>query len=245
MTQRTKVSSLDLHVGKRIGLIKDTASRLFNLDVHLGDLQPEKAAIDIQISRSPLARVMEVNTSWSLVRRSHQRAHAATSGNLLVYLIMQGGSSFVNQKGEQFTTHAGSVVIGSQDLAYRAAAAAGRDWRFQVLNVADEALSVSSGRIKQGGFRLLPVQAPMSALLSRYLAHLCHELPLLDVDASAEALRAFDQLLAGALGYADPRQEELAITVTGERRRQALQFMQAQLESRALSPASIACAWPR
>lgn len=240
MSALHRVSSQHLHKGKRIALIKDTAAQLFNLDVHLGDLQPEAAAIDIQIARGPLASVMEVNTSWTVVERSRARASAAPSGNLLVYLIKQGGSSFENSKGEQFTTNAGSVVIGSQDLAYKAAAAAGRDWHFHALSVPEQALSFASGRLKQGGFQLLPTHTPLGTLLAAYLGQLCQQLPKLDAPGAAAALRAFDHLLAGTLGYVDTRREDVQATLASERLGQARNFINAQLESTSLSPQSIA-----
>ena len=242
MSSHHRVSSHHLHQGKRIALIKDTAAQLFNLDVHLGDLQPEAAAIDIQIFRGPLASVMEVNTSWSVVERSRARASAAPSGNLLVYLIKQGGSSFENSKGEQFTTHAGSVVIGSQDLAYKAAAAAGHNWHFQAISVPEQALSFASGRLKQGGFQPFPTHTPLGALLASYLGHFYQDMPKLDAPGAAAALRAFDHLLAGTLGYVDTRREDVQATLSGERLSQVRHYIETQLESASLSPQSIALA---
>ncbi len=240
MSSRHRVSSHHLHKAKRIALIKDTAAQLFNLDVHLGDLQPEAAVLDIQIARGPLASVMEIHTSWSVVERSRARASAAPSGNLLVYLIKQGGSSFENQAGEQFTTRAGSVVIGSQDLAYKAAAAAGCNWHFEALSVPEQALSFASGRLKPGGFQLLPTHTPLGGLLASYLGHLCRDLPKLDAPGAAAALRAFDHLLAGTLGYVDTRREDVQAAMADERLSRVRHFISAQLESASLSPQSIA-----
>jgi hypothetical protein len=40
------------------------------------------------------------NTSWSVVERTPARGKAAASGNVLVYLIRQGGSWFENGAGQ-------------------------------------------------------------------------------------------------------------------------------------------------
>ncbi|MRV75519.1 helix-turn-helix domain-containing protein [Duganella sp. FT92W] len=240
MLTEAHISTDNLRADKRLALVRDTAFNLFNLEVKLGGTEAADVAADIRVARGPVAGVVDVHTSWSVVERTRARASAAGGDNFLVYLIKQGGSWFQNGSGEEFVTSAGAVVVGSQDAAYKAAAAPGRDWRFNVLSVPGHLLSFAGERIRQGGFQMVPPQAPLSQLLTSYVASLCVELPRLDVEATAAALRALDQLLASSMNGKRPPAEQLAHALSDERRRAALHYIQANLESAALSPAGIA-----
>lgn len=90
MLTESCVSTHDLQGERRIALVRDTAAHYFNLDVNLCGAEPAAVSADIHIARGPLAGVMDVNTSWSIVERNRARARAAPSNNLLVYLIKQG-----------------------------------------------------------------------------------------------------------------------------------------------------------
>lgn len=234
------VSTHDLQGERRVALVRDTAAHYFNLDVDLGGAEPAAVSANIQIARGPLAGVMDVNTSWSVVERNRARARAAPSNNLLVYLIKQGGSCFENAKGEQFVTAPGSVVVGSQDAVYKGVAAAGQDWGFHALSIPEHLLALSAPRIQHGGFQLVRPQTPLNGLLSSYLASLSQELPHLDAAAAAAALRALDQLLVAALGSAAAAPEELAGVVAQQRLALALKYIDSHLESHRLTPAAVA-----
>lgn len=240
MMNKTRVSTHETPANKRMSLIRDTAFNLFNLEVNLGSAEPGSLAADIHIARGPLASVIDVNTSWSVVERTRARAKAATSGNLLVYLIKQGGSWFQNERGQEFHTSAGSIIVGSQDAAYKAAAAQEQDWGFHALSVSEHLFSFAADRIRQGGFQLVPAHAPLNGLLSSYLAHFCQEFPKLDGPSTVAALKALDHLLAATLGGKDAREDGLAHTVSRERCRAALKHIEDHMESPALSPATIA-----
>ncbi|MBV6321510.1 helix-turn-helix transcriptional regulator [Duganella violaceipulchra] len=234
------VSTHDLHGERRVALVRDTAAHYFNLDVNLGDAVPAAVSADIHIARGALAGVMEVNTSWSMVERNRARARAAPSNNLLVYLIKQGGSGFENAKGEQFVTAPGSVVVGSQDAVYKGVAAPGQDWRFHALSIPEHLLAFSAPAIQHGGFQQVRPDTPLSGLLTSYLTGLSQELPRMDAPAAAAALRALDQLLAGALACAPRAPEELARVVEQERLALALKYIDSHLESPMLTPTAIA-----
>lgn len=240
MLTESCVSTHDLLGEKRVALVRDTAAHYFNLDVDLGGAEPAAVSADIRIARGALAGVMDVNTSWSVVERNHARAKAAPSNNLLVYLIKQGGSRFENAKGEQFTTAPGTVVVGCQDAVYKGVAAEGRDWGFHALSIPEHLLAFSAPAVQHGGFQPVQPHAPLSGLLTSYLAGLSRELPRLDAPAAAAALRALDQLLAGALTSTARSPEELARVVEQERLTLALQYIDGHLESHRLTPTAIA-----
>lgn len=240
MLTESCISTHDLQGERRIALVRDTAAHYFNLDVNLGGAEPAAVSADIHIARGPLAGVMDVSTSWSVVERDGARARAAPSNNLLVYLIKQGGSRFENARGEQFVTSRGSVVVGSQDAVYKGVAADGQDWGFLALSVPEHLFVCSAPHIQHGGFQLVRPQSPLGGLLASYLTSLSQELPRLDAPSSAAALRALDQLLAGALGDAVEAPEELAGVVARRRLALALQYIDVHLESHRLTPTAIA-----
>lgn len=99
MIHQSRVSTHAAHAGSRMSLVRDTAFNLFNLEVDLGDAEPPCVSADIRVARSTLASMIDVTTSWSTVMRTKARARAAASGNVLVYLIHQGGSWFENGDG--------------------------------------------------------------------------------------------------------------------------------------------------
>lgn len=240
MIQQSRISTGEAHAGSRMSLVRDTAFNLFNLEVDLGDIAPPSVSADIHVARGPLASLIDVSTSWSLVRRTKARANAAATGNVLVYLIHQGGSWFENNKGEQFQTTAGSIVVGTQDAAYRAVAATGKEWRFHALSVPEHLLSLSAKPVRAEGFQLVPRHSALHGLLGSYLEHLCHDFVKLDGPSMVAALTSLDHLLSAALGDQRAREAGLAGTVTGERYRAALRYIQDNLDSPTLSPECIA-----
>lgn len=239
MLDRSQVSTLGTPAAHRPELVRETAHRLFNLDVDFGAAPPGEVGADIRISRTAVAGVLDVRTSWSVVERTAARSRAAAAGNFLVYYIRQGGSLFRNGSGEQFRTCAGSVVIGSQDAPYKAVAAFGRPWSFDAISVAPPLFGTSGAQIRQRGFQMLPEHAPLHALLSSYVAHLCVELPKLDDESAAASLRALDHLIAGALG-AQEHAAPLAPPVCAQRQRLALGYLEEHFAEPALSPAAVA-----
>ncbi|HSI53436.1 MAG TPA: helix-turn-helix transcriptional regulator, partial [Ramlibacter sp.] len=202
--------------------------------------EPRSVSADIQIARSPLGGLMNVDTSWSVVQRTQARASASPTGNLLVYLIDRGGSWFQNDKGQEFTTSAGSIVVGSQDAAYKAAAAAGQRWRFQALSVPEQLFSRAAAPIRHQGFQMVAGNAPLHGMLVSYLARLCRDFAGLDRASLSASLRALDELLSAALGSRQLEGSGLASTVADERLRLALRYIEDNLQSTALSPISVA-----
>jgi AraC-like DNA-binding protein len=196
----TRISTDAARGAKRIALVRDAASNLFNLEADLDGSPPERVHADIRVSRTPLASVVDVHTSWSVVRRTAARASASPTDHLLLYRIGQGGSWFRNEKGEQFLTRTGSVVVGSQASPYTAAAAAGCDWRFQAVRIAADKLPASGDRIRRRGFSALRVESPLSLLTDQFLASFAQRLDELDAAGMDAAIQALDVLLAANLG---------------------------------------------
>jgi AraC-like DNA-binding protein len=236
----TRVSTHDLPGDRKLALIRDAAFSLFNLEVDMGDAAPGSLAADIRIARGPVASLVGIDTSWSIVERTRARASASATANFLVYFVRQGGSWFQNARAQSFQTRAGSVVVGCQDSAYKAGAARGQDWRFHVLSVPPHLFHFAGDRIRQGGFQVVPDHAPLGSLLSSYLGDLCGEFAGLDAASSSASLRALDHLLAAALDGRDARDDGLACTVGDARMRAAMRYIQRNLESPQLSPAAIA-----
>ena len=237
--QRT-ISTQGMRAVGQAALVRDTAFNLFNLEVDFGSAQPRSVSADIHVARSPLAGVMDIDTSWSVVQRTRARASASPTGNLLVYLIDRGGSWFQNDKGQEFTTSVGSVVVGSQDAAYKAAAAAGQRWRFQALSIPEQLFARAAAPIRQGGFQLVAGNAPLHGMLVSYLGRLCRDFSGLDRASLTASLRALDELLSAALGSRQLEDSGLAGTVAGERLRLALRYIEDNLQSTSLSPIAVA-----
>jgi AraC-like DNA-binding protein len=246
--EQSKVSTQGMHVAGRTSLVRDAAFNLFNLEVDLGDARPASVSANIKVARSTLAGLIEVDTSWSIVERTRAMADSTPTGNLLVYLIHRGGSHFQNERGQEFTTSANSIVVGSQDAAYRAAAAAGQNWHFHALSVPQNLFSSAAGRIREDGFQLVPAHAPAHSLLTSYLGWLCPAFPQLDRPSMTASLKALDELLAAALGSRQPEGSGLAGTMAGERLRIALRYIEDNMQSPGLSPEAVArhlCVSPR
>jgi AraC-like DNA-binding protein len=246
--EQSKVSTQGMHVAGRSSLVRDAAFNLFNLEVDLGDARPASVSANIGVARSTLAGMIDVDTSWSVVERTRAMANATPTGNLLVYVIHRGGSHFQNERGQEFTTSANSIVVGSQDAAYRAAAAAGQHWRFHALSVPQNLFTSAAPRIREDGFQLVPAHAPVHSLLTSYLGWLCPAFPQLDRPSMAASLKALDELLAAALGTRQAEGSGIAGTVAGERLRIALRYIEDNLQSPALSPEAVArhlCVSPR
>jgi AraC-like DNA-binding protein len=246
--EQSKVSTQGMHVAGRTSLVRDAAFNLFNLEVDLGDARPASVSANINVAKSALAGLIDVETSWSIVERTRAMAHSTPTGNLLVYLIHRGGSHFQNERGQEFATSVNSIVVGSQDAAYRAAAAAGQHWHFHALSVPQNLFSSAAGRIREDGFQLVPAHAPVHSLLSSYLGWLCRDFSKLDRLSMTASLKALDELLAAALGSRQAEGSGLAGTVTAERLRIALRYIEDNMQSPALSPERVArhlCVSPR
>jgi AraC-like DNA-binding protein len=119
-------------------------------------------------------------------------------------------------------------------------AAQGQDRAFKVLSVPQHLFASTAAQVRPAGYQLVPAHAPLSGLLSSYLAHLCQDFARLDGPSVIASLKALDLLLATALGAKDPPSEDPAPTMATERCRAALRYIEANLETPALSPASIA-----
>ncbi len=198
--QNVQISTRGLHGAARKALVRDTAFDLFNLEADLNGADSADVHADIRVHHGEAVTVVDVSTSWSIVRRTPARAAAAPTDHLLLYRITQGGSWFRNGRGDQFLTRAGSVVLGSQAAPYTAAAASGRDWQFRTMRIATEHLPLCGDRIRRRGFQLLPEGAHMTHLVSDYVGSLVDRFALLAPEELRAALQACDVLLSAALG---------------------------------------------
>lgn len=240
MLTTSRISTDGLPAFRRVSLIRDTADRLFNVDADLREVEPHSANADIQASRRGEIGLVRVRTTASTVTRSPARARAAASGNLLLYVIDQGGSAIDNGRGGRFTTGAGSIFIGSQDVAYAARSAPGSDWNFRTLSIPEQLLPASRTRVRQQGFQQVVAATPMFRLLSSHLGALFAEFPVLDADATGASLRALDALLAAALGERVAPSHDMLNAIAMSRRRAALAYMRAELAAPSLAPATVA-----
>lgn len=227
-------------VRARPALIRDLAASYFNLNVDLGAQDPDAVFAEIAVARTQAATRIAVHTSWSVVERSAQQAQRCDHDQLMIYRIQNGGSWFHNGQGEEFRTVQGSVVVGSQAAVYKAMAADGLAWGFQVLCVPSHLLTHSADRIRARGFQLIDPKAPLQRVLSGYLAHCFAEFDALDAAQSVACLKALDPLLQACLEGDDGAAPELASTLAQERHRRALQYMEDNLLHPGLSPARIA-----
>jgi AraC-like DNA-binding protein len=200
--QGTQISTGSLQGRARADLIRDTAFDLFNLEADLGDANPADVHADIRVQHGAAVSVVDVSTSWSVVRRTPARAAAMSTDHILLYRIAQGGSWFRNGRGEQFLTRAGSLVVGSQAAPYTAAAASGHGWKFRTTCIAAEYLPLCGDRIRRRGFQMLRDGAHMTHLASGYLDLLAQQFAALSATELRSCLQAADVLLAAALGDA-------------------------------------------
>lgn len=97
----------------------------------------------------------------------------------------------------------------------------------------------SDARIQSDGL-YADSRVALNHLLSSYVAALTVALPGLDAEATAASLRALDQLRAAAMDSEDASPALAPHAMSAERRRCALQYMEAHLESPGLSPAGVA-----
>src|SRR3954469_23429745 len=194
------MSTEALHGKQRVAFVRDAAFNLFNLEADLDGAEPPHVHADIRVTPGALMSVVDVHTSWSVVRRTQARAAASPTDHLLLYRVAQGGSWFRNERDEQFLTRAGSIIVGSQASPYTAAAAAGHDWRFQVIRIAADRLPGSGDRIRRRGFSMLADEAAMSHLVAQYLASVANRLHELSPDEVDAAIEALDLLLAASMG---------------------------------------------
>lgn len=224
----------------RPALIRDVASAYFHLNVDLQAQAPESVFAEIAVSRTEAAARIAVNTSWSVVERSAAQARRCDDALLMIYRIQNGGSWFHNGQGEEFRTVQGSVVVGSQAAVYKAMAADGLAWGFQVLCVPGQYLVQSAPRIRARGFLLIDARAPLQRVLSAYLEHYFQEFDALDASQSVACLRALDLLLVACMAGEDEVGAELTCTLAQERHRKALQYMENNLLYPGLCPARVA-----
>nr|WP_255429331.1 AraC family transcriptional regulator [Ramlibacter albus] len=194
---------------------------------------------DIQAARGPEASCICVKTSHSVVSRTAARSRTAPRGNLLLYIITEGATTFENAHGEQFRSSAGDVVLGSQDAIYRATTEGGADWSFRALSMPDALLPLSSAGIRDAGFQLLPAAAT-SPLATSVLAEVCKDFLQLDAQAVAASLRAVDHLIAPALAGAREPAADVADTLARHRVKLAIACMRDALASPSLGPDALA-----
>jgi AraC-like DNA-binding protein len=238
--QGTRISTEGMRGAKRVALVRDAAFDLFNLEADLEQAPPDEVHADIRVAPGAAVSAVDVHTSWSVVRRTRARASASPTDHLLFYRIGQGGSWFRNERGEQFLTRAGSVVVGSQATAYTAAAADGRDWQFRTFRIASDSLPVSGERIRRDGFRLLPEDAPMWELVSQYLASFSDALPRLDARQIDASLGALDLLVAASLGDELALQQDEGGALNAARLVAARNFIERCVDNPRLSPELVA-----
>ncbi|MBC5765754.1 helix-turn-helix transcriptional regulator [Ramlibacter albus] len=231
-----RISTEGLRGPRRAALVRDAAFELFNLEADLDGTPPAEVHADVRVQRGEAVSVVDVATSWSIVRRTPARAAAATTDHLLLYGIEQGGSSFRNERGDHYLTRAGSIVLASQAAPYTAAAAPGRDWKFRTLRIASDRLPLSGERIRRAGFQPMPEDSPMSRLAADYITSLGKHhaaLPPAGLDA---ALQALDLLLAAALGDTAAPQHDDGAALHAARVASARAYIESALANPGLSP---------
>ena len=238
--QSMQISTGSLHGRARTALVRDTAFDLFNLEADLNGADPAEVHADISVQHGDAVTVVDVATSWSIVRRTPARAAAMSTDHLLLYRIAQGGSWFRNGRGEQFLTHAGSIVLGSQAAPYTAAAASGHGWKFRVTRIAPEYLPLSSDRIRRRGFQLLPDGAHMTHLASDYLSALAQRFAALSPAHLRSSLQAADVLLAAALGDASAVINDDGSALHAARFASARSYIESSLQTPHLSAEMVA-----
>ena len=231
-----RITTRGLRGTRRVAMVRDAAHDLFNLDADLGGAEPEQVHADLRLDRGPVVSVVDVATSWSIVRRTPARAAACTTDHVLLYRIGEGGSMFRNGRGEQFLTRPGSIVLGSQASTYTASPAPGRDWRFRAIRIEADRLPLVGDRIRRGGFQLLPQAGPMAELASEYLALLEGRLATLQRTELDASLQALDTLFAAALGVPPAAADDEAGAVHAARIVSARSYIERQLSSPHLTP---------
>lgn len=238
--QDVQLSTKDLRGAARVALVRDAAFDLFNLEADLDGADPEDVHADIRVHRGAAMTVVDVRTSWSIVRRPPARIAATTTDHLLLYRIEQGGSWFRNGRGEQFLTRAGSMVLGSQAAPYTAACAAGCEWNFHAVRVASEHLPLSGDRIRQRGFLMLPVDAHMTHLVTDFFTSLMQRFASLTPAELQSSLQAADVLLAAALGDVAAVCSDDGAALHAARFASARGYLERSLQNAHLSPEIVA-----
>ena len=233
-------NSSEIKPKNRPSLIRDVANSHFNLDVRLGKSEIETTFADIRVNKGVLATHLQVNTSWSEVERSKAQARRSDNGNLMIYLIQRGGSWFQNESGQEFRTHRGSVVVGSQASVYRAVAAEGQSWGFQALSIAPGQLLHSANVIRQSGFRMVPDGCAMQPILSAYLRNFFDQFNGLSTPECLASLRALDHLLKASLFHGETASDAAHDVISQQRFKGAMQFIQSNLLNQRLSSALVA-----
>jgi AraC-like DNA-binding protein len=158
----------------------------------------------------------------------------------MIYRIQNGGSWFHNGHGQEFRTVRGSVVVGSQASVYKAMAADGLAWGFQVLCVPCQHLMQSAHQIRARGFQVIDPNAPLQRVLSAFLEQYFQEFDTLDAAQSVACLRALDLLLVACMAGDNGTGATLACTLAQERHRKALQYVENNLLHPGLCSARVA-----
>lgn len=196
----TRVSTSGSSGASRIALVRDTLFQLFNLETSLNGTPPEQVQLDIRAIRKGPATLMDLEAAWGVARRTASRASASPTGDLLLYQIHEGGSWHQNERGEQFLTRTGSVVLSSQVSPCTVAAPAGRPWRFRSLRVLSSSMPASGDCIRRRGLSVLREDTAVAQLFQQYMAALLERFEQLDPRDVADAVVALDALLAASLG---------------------------------------------
>lgn len=238
--EQFRVSTEGVRGRQRVELVRATAFDMFNLEVDFGADEPDSVQANIGVQQAASVSVVEVRTSWSIVRRTKARAAAATADHLLLYFVGQGGSTFRNARGDEFRTRQGSLILGSQAAPYTAAAAPGRDWQFRTTRVNSDRLPLCGETIRRSGFQMLPENSSMAMLASDYVrcfSTRCDTFTPLQLDA---ALQAMDTLLAAALGDQAAVRNDGGEALQAARFATSLGYIERWLHHNVLSPELVA-----
>lgn len=236
----SKVSTEGMRGRQRVELVRAAAFDLFNLEADFGSGESEDVHADIRVQHGGSVSIVDVRTSWSIVRRSRARAAAAKADHLLLYCVGKGGSTFRNAKGEEFRTRPGGVVLGSQAAPYTAVAAQGQDWQFSTTRIDSDRLPLCGNQIRRGGFQMLPDNSTMAQLASDYVKCFSMRCAALTPPHLEAALQAMDTLLAAALGDQTAALDDRGTALHAARFATSRGYIERWLHQTVLSPELVA-----